>query len=141
MQENIVPVSIDLLNEGEFLKEVQEQFERAKDALLAHKVTYGERCRKAASTVDVSIHLEYDEKTGYHVVTQTKCKFPAPLPKVSFVKLRHDEDGQLGLFVEPNRVYDENPNQTLLCGRDGTGIDPQTGEASEAHTLRLTGSD
>lgn len=140
MNHDFVPVSIDLLNEGAFLKEVQDEFQAAKDALIAHVDEHGLRIKKATSVVTVEISIDYEDCDGggaYSITTHVKHKRPAPPARGSRVSRLAGDGGEIDLFVQPSGSRDESPMQGRLAQTDGTGLDPNTGLPSEERTLKI----
>lgn len=140
MISDLVPVDVTLLGEGEFIDDIQGQFDAAKQALLAHVAEHGHKIKKANASVSVEIEISYEDHDGcgtYNIRTQVKHKQPAPPARGSRVNRLVGDNGEIDLFCQTSGSREDSPMQGRLAQTDGTGIDPETGLPSEELTLRI----
>ncbi len=138
MNSDFTPVNIGLLSDGAFLDEVQQEFDEAKRALLNHIAMNKEKIIRAKASVNVTISLDYDVKGGISITTECKHKVPAlPARSSRVIPMADDTTGEIDLFVQKSGAFNGPPQQQRLCREDGTGINPESGEASPAHTIKV----
>ncbi len=141
MDVKYVPAEISHLSDGEFLSDMQREFNEAKDALLAHVATHEKYIRKAKVVMTAEIEVTADNCDGvwvYRARVQLQHKRPKPPARgANQLLCRVGEGGDLDLFVQPAGATEDSPLQGRFAKADGTGLDLQTGQPSEERTLKI----
>lgn len=128
-----VPLRLDLVDEGRFLVEANEDLEGLQRELIAYVGKHGkDRAKGAKAELTLRIVLKFDGKdpTDYSVLATSKKAVPARPPSVSKALGggRMDEEGRL--WVLASGSSGSTPKQGKLCTDDGREIDPVTGKAA-----------
>ncbi len=134
---NLIPVTVESLNYGNFISQMQDELDAAISGLVAHVVKHEMSIRKAAASVAVSVTISYD---GGKFGVEVDCKHKVPgKPKTSMglTPMPDADTGALELFAPKPGAFAGMGKQKVLAQADGTGVDLETQERSEAHTIKV----
>jgi len=125
-------LTIALIDEGEFLRDIDSALVDAQEGLLAHMDEYKEAAIGAKAKVTVEIELIKTEvEATVNVKAGIKIKLPGRLATVSIAMADEDATGRPRLLVPLSGSTSAPPKQSRLCTQDGRPIDPVTGEIIE----------
>lgn len=115
---NFVPLTLELIEEGEFIERVREKFREAQVALIDHVAQFGEEAKKAKAKVDVSIEISVASRKDNLFAIKPKVKLETPGHPVrataAFAVKEAGEDGQPMLFVRGSGSTQGDPSQMHL---------------------------
>lgn len=133
MATNFVPLSSRLIDEGEFIEDLDEELGNLQQTLAKYRRKYGDKALKAKAKLVVEIELQISsvEDQYYSVKTSMKTTEPRKPSSVSLAMEGETQDHKLALFVRASGSDDTDPRQTKFTTRDGRPIDPTTGEPFE----------
>ena len=125
-----VPLSVMLIDEGEFLGDLDLELQDLQEAVAKFRRVYGEKAKgaKAKLTIDIEIAIEDVDDDAYSVKTSMKATHPKRPASVSIAMGGETDDGKLALFVRKSGSDKTSPKQGKLATRDGRTIDPVSGE-------------
>jgi hypothetical protein len=123
-----VPLTCDLIDEGEFLTDLNQELAEIQQAISAFRKQYGEKAKdaKAKLTIDIEVKVENVDENFYSVKTTMKATHPKRPASVSIAMGGADDDGKMALFVRQSGSDDEHPRQMKLATRNGRIVDPET---------------
>ena len=122
----MIPLTLDGIEEGDFIAEANQELQRVQRQLIAHVRKFGERASGAEAEVTIKITLK-ELQTAFSIKTKVTGKTPARPVGISTAI---EADGVL--FMSPSGTHREKPSdqpgQSVLCTENGRAIDPVTGE-------------
>jgi len=134
------PIEMASIDEGDFLKTVNEDIRQADQALIAHGASYGAMAKgdKAVVTIKVAMKLDNPERGIYKLVASSTLTLPGRPPSETLATLEQNkETGELFIGVAASGSRVDSPRQATLATKDGVGLDPKTGQPSENLTLKF----
>ncbi len=126
-----VPLSIDGINEGEFVDDMNAALLEIQTSLINHVNRYEHKANKAKAQLTVTISLVCldSNNDSYACAAQIKKVVPAAPPSGSLVMSGVDEaTGKPCLICKSSGSNRTNPRQLQLCTEAGEEIDVETGE-------------
>lgn len=124
------PLSLDLISEGQFLRDLDEDLKDLQTKLALFQRKYGSDALKAVAKLKVTIALkvENDEAEGaFSITTSIESVEPKRPAEVSLAIGGVDDDNKLALFVRKSGSDETHPAQLKLTTNDGRIIDQETG--------------
>lgn len=131
MPTQFVPLTLELIDEGTFLADVNEEVADVQDQMAKFRKQYGPKSAKAKGklTIELEFSVEGDgEEDAFAVKSSIKTSLPKKPASVSLAMGGETEDGKLALFVRTSGSDKTHPQQLKLATQDGKAIDPDTGE-------------
>lgn len=113
----LVPLTLGLIEEGEFKLALDEHLLRAQAALIAHIEQWGERAGKAKASVEMTIELECASVDDgvFSITSRLKLKTPARPPRPTAAMSGYDKvQGQAVLFCRTSGTTPGDPRQTHM---------------------------
>lgn len=132
-----VPVELDLIDEGLFLKSINEELKAVMQQMIAFKKQHGSERSQGAKgilTIKVTVQFEGRDEDDFSIKGVITKQTPARPASLSVALQGEEQDGQPTLFVRQSGSSQDNPKQAKLCTKDGRTIDPDTGEVLEDNT-------
>lgn len=131
MAKKTVRLTLEKIEEGRLLDNINDEINDATKALIAHVRAHGpEATAKAKAEVCVKITIQKDgvEPTDYSLKGTITSKRPGRPSNVTRAMHEDEIDGEgLVLFVNIAGSSKDNPRQQKLATDDGRMIDPETG--------------
>ncbi|GAA5510022.1 hypothetical protein [Novipirellula caenicola] len=126
-----VPLSTKLIDEGEFVDELDEAITETMKGLVAFRRRHGDRSHKAKATITAKIEMVVTdvENGAYQINWKLDQSLPKRPAQSSFAVEGGTEDNSDALFVRTSGSDNSHPDQMKFATRDGRTIDPETGEA------------
>ena len=129
MATNFCQVDLAHIEEGDFIKECDEQFRDMQSKLINFVKTHD---RDSDATLVVKIKLQSNQKQSYFIITDIEQKLPrkpvnitTALPQIS------PADGEPCLFAQQTGTHEFDPHQLTLTTKDGRTVDKNTGEITQ----------
>ncbi len=124
-----VPLTADLIDEGQFLNDLDQELAEVQQAISVFRKAYGEKAKdaKAKLTIEIEVKVENVDENFYSIKTTMKATHPKRPASVSIAMGGADDDGKMALFVRQSGSDDEHPKQLKLATRNGRVVDPETG--------------
>ncbi len=117
----MVPLKLELLNEGLFLKEVESAFAELQTQALAYGAKYKKEAigKKSKLTIEIEMKHLSVELNDYSITTNTKKALPQP-PAITTRGIGDcDKDGAMILFVrQEGSGFDTPRQQTIPMGSE-----------------------
>lgn len=110
----LVPLTLELIEEGEFALALNEHLQLAQSDLIEHVEKWGERAGKAKAIVEMTIELECASVDDgvYAITPKLKLKTPARPPRATAAMSGYDKaQGQAVLFVRQSGSTPGDPRQ------------------------------
>jgi len=125
-----VPLNSRLIDEGEFLGDVDQELRELQVAISKFRRLYGEKAKdaKAKLTIEIEVKIEDCDEDAYSIKTTMKATHPKRPASVSIAMGGETEDGELALFVRTAGSDKTTPRQGKMFTQSGRTIDPITGE-------------
>ncbi|MEL6109854.1 MAG: hypothetical protein AAFU85_27915 [Planctomycetota bacterium] len=125
-----VPITLDLIDEGELKEQIEEGIAEAAKVLRAYRIKYGDDAKKAVASVKVKIGFCcVDPTQGLTAIVWdvdvARPKRPANLTSAMDM---YDAEGRPALLVKAGGSDDEDPRQMKFSTADGRDVDAETGE-------------
>lgn len=110
------PLTLDLIEEGEFRDAIDKAIQVAQHDLASHVAHWGERAGKAKAEVCATIKMECSssEDGVYSVEASLKIKAPSRPTRVTAAFSSQLSGGHLGLFVRGTGSTQGDPKQMHL---------------------------
>lgn len=118
-----VPLSSQLIDEGEFLQNLDIELADLQQVLAKYVEQHGEKALKAVAKLQIEITLKVEnvESDAYSVKTSIKSVQPKRPASVSMAIGGRDDDGKLALFVREMGSDESPPAQGKLFQTKGHG--------------------
>jgi hypothetical protein len=130
----MVPLQVELVEEGRFLAAINEQIALIQRELVGYVEKWGaEKCKgvKGSLKVELAMKFEGREETDWSIKGDIKKQVPLRPPSVSVALADHEQDGEPALFVLASGSSKSSPLQGVLCTEDGRTIDQKTGKVKK----------
>ncbi len=129
----MLPLTAELIDEGEMLEELDIELSKAQRLIEAFRKRWGDAALKAGVQLDLKIKFVcVDTNEGmYRTEWDMQIKRPKRPKSVSTAIASEDDLGNAALFVRSSGSDDGDPRQMKLATRDGRTIDPVTGAVDE----------
>jgi hypothetical protein len=116
-----VPLSAALIDEGEFLENLDIELADLQQVLAKYVAQHGEKALKAVAKLQIEIQLKVEnvESDAYSVKTSIKSVQPKRPASVSMAIGGRDDDGKLALFVREMGSDESTPAQGKLFQTKG----------------------
>lgn len=133
MAKQYVPLTVELVDEGLFLQQINEDLAKLQRELVKFRETYTERAAgsKGKLTIELTVCAEPKEKDLFSLKSSTKLALPSRPAHTSMAFAGESQDEQPCLLVRASGSTGDSPRQTVLTTRDGRIVDPETGAAKE----------
>lgn len=136
MAAKFVPLTLNLIEEGQFLEDLEEQLAEGQRKLIQFVEREGAKAKKSKAVLKIEIALSADdpENSAYTIKTAIKSTWPGRLNQVSLAVQEFTDDSQPALFVRSSGSDEDSPRQGKLFTRhdladDRRTLPPGTGEA------------
>lgn len=123
-------LSISLIDEGNFEKEIDDAVQKAAAGLLKYRKKHGKeltRGAKAEVTIKVTICADKQNDEAFFVKGVIQEKIPSRPPVVNMA-IADELDDNEELLMRASGGSHDTPRQGVLSTRDGETVDPMTGE-------------
>jgi hypothetical protein len=124
------PLSLDLISEGQFLRDIDEDLKDLQTKLALFHRKYGSDALKSVAKLKIVIALkvENDEAEGaFSITTSIESVEPKRPAECTLAIGGIDDDRKLALFVRKSGSDEHHPAQLKLTTADGRIIDQETG--------------
>jgi hypothetical protein len=124
MATQFVPLTGQLIDEGEFLGDLNLELAELQNAIVQFCRLHGEKSKGAVGKlqVEIAIKVENPDDQGYSVKTTMKSVQPKRPATVSLAMGGTGDDGRQALFVRKSGSDDTQPRQMKLATKDGRAI-------------------
>lgn len=132
MATKFAPLTLELIDEGEFLKQANQELVRIQGELRRYRAQHGDRAVKAKAklVMEVNLQCELSDDT-YSVKSLSKTTLPSLPPTVTMAMGGETQDEKDCLFVRKSGSTPDTPKQGVLTTKDGRTVNPETGEVIE----------
>lgn len=136
MTTKFTPLELNLIDEGRFMAQANNDLLDMERRLVRFMDTYGEKAKgaKAKMTIEISLAVEDPGDELVSVKAQIKKSIPASPASATLAMVAEDDKQQRCLFVRRSGSSATKPAQSVLSTEDGKTIDPDTGEP-----IKITG--
>lgn len=123
MATTFVPLSLDLIQEGQFVLDINTDLQELQRKLIQYVNKHGDAATKAKGklTIEILIGCANPEQEAYGIVTTITQSLPKRPPKASLAMSGEDQDGNLVLLVRNSGSDESNPEQGKLFKTHGEG--------------------
>lgn len=130
MATRLVPLTADLIDEGQFLQDINEDLRELQEKMAMFRRTYGSASAgaKGKLVIELEFKIENVDDDAYSLKSLIKTTHPKRPANVSLALGGEGDDGKLALFVRQSGSDSDSPEQMKLATRDGRTIDPATGQ-------------
>lgn len=131
MASKFKPMTLDKIDEGRFLKDVEDEMATAIERLIKFTKKFGPDLTKKAKAVlnaRITIVFEGRDENDFSIKAQVSHTVPSKPPSVSIAMAAPDDAEKDVLFVRASGSTEEHPTQGVLCTKDGKTVDVTTGE-------------
>ena len=134
---NLKQVCIESIDEGRFMRDVNEALENLQEQVIAFSDKHGVKAKnaKAKLTVEVIIGCVSPEDGAFAFGTQIKQSLPAPPARVTLAMAGNGDSKKPRLFARASGTGKDFPLQRVLCTENGQTVDPITGEILEEEAI------
>jgi hypothetical protein len=125
-----VPLELNLISEGVFVEDINDELQDLQTKLALFHRTYGEAATKATAKLMIEVVLRVenaDAEGAFSIKTGIKSVLPKRPSTVSIAIGGVNEDHKLALFVRSSGSDESHPKQLKLSTQDGRIIDQETG--------------
>lgn len=132
MADKFVPLTGQLLDEGEFMRDVNAELQDLQHALIMFVRQYREKAESATAKlqVEIAVKCESVDSEAFSIKCSMKATHPKRPSSVSMAMAGESDDaGKMVLFVRASGSDDMHPKTGKLFTRDGRNI--VDGEAVE----------
>lgn len=128
-----VPLTGQLIDEGEFIGDLNLELAELQDAIVKYCRLHGEKAKGAVAALDIKIAIKVEnvDDQAYSVKTSIKATHPKRPASISLAMGGTGDDGKQALFVRKSGSDESNPRQMKLATKDGRAIDLDTGVPAE----------
>ncbi len=132
----MVPLDLDLIDEGDFVKDLNTALLNMQSQLVNHAKIHGHKAKKAKAVVKAEITLVCldPEQDAYACVAQIKTTMPATPAVASMLMGGETQTGEPCLLCRKSGSTIDVPQQNALCTNDGRTVDPDTGEIEDGES-------
>lgn len=121
-----VPLELNLIDEGEFLREANFNLAKLQESLRHFRREHGEKSVGAKGKLVMEVVLSC-EKSGddvFGIKTQNKITLPTAPPSITVAIAGENQDGTPCLFVRQTGSSFDSPKQGIMATHDGEIVDP-----------------
>ncbi len=125
------PLTVDLIEEGRFIENVNRDLRDTIQRLIDHVKEHGVEASKGAKaelTAAITIRFDGLDESDFSIKTLTKKRLPGRPAHATKAVCVYDQ-GKPDLFVRASGSTDEDPRQQKLATQDGRAIDQESGKA------------
>lgn len=131
------PVTLEMVEEGRLLHDLEEQFRDLQAQLVGYVRQHGEISKGAKAKLALAVTLRVDHVPGdqcqddatYSITSDIRATLPVRPKRASIAMSAEDDYGQQRLFCRASGTTGgEHPRQRRLTTEDGDAVDPETGE-------------
>lgn len=125
-----VPLRAELIDEGEFLGNLDAELLQLQHQLALFRRQFCEKAKGSVAKLQIEVQLKIEDvdDEGYSIKTVMKTTLPKRPASVSLAMGGQTDDGKMALFVRKAGSDRNYPTQLKLATRDGRIIDRETGE-------------
>lgn len=129
----MVPLDLDLIDEGDFVKDLNTALLNMQSQLVNHAKIHGHKATKAKAVVKAEITLVCldPEQDAYACVAQIKTTMPATPAVASMLMGGETQTGEPCLLCRKSGSTIDSPQQKVLSTKDGRTVDTGTGEIED----------
>ena len=119
-----VPLTADLIDEGEFLADLDDELQALQQVLTTYAKSHGDKALKAKAklSIDIELSIQSVDDGAYAVKTTMKSMHPKRPASISLAIAGATDTGQMALFVRKSGSDVDDPRQQKLSTRDGRTI-------------------
>jgi hypothetical protein len=131
MARNYKPLALGLIDEGKFLKDVNDSISESVKKLLEYKKKYGkEAAIGSKAVINVKVTLQFDgiDEGDFSIKGQIGVALPSRPATVSKAIEEMNDAGEPTLFVRNTGSTEDSPRQGILTTKAGEVVDTNTGE-------------
>jgi hypothetical protein len=123
------PLSIDNIEEGDFVNEINRTLLDVQHKLAAYREKYGDKSKKATAELVVKIKLRIEEPDQdlFSIHTSLAPKVPLRPSRVTVATQAFDQDGRQALFVRKSGSDADDPRQGKMFDGKGRVVGQQSG--------------
>lgn len=129
------PLQVELIEEGRFLKELNEQLRKIQTEHVNFVRVHGpDKTKGSTSKINASITLKFeggDAGEMFSIKAEMSKKTPIRPAAVTAAIAGEEQDEVPALFVRACGSGKDDPRQGILATQDGRLVDPATGEVAE----------
>lgn len=127
------PLSIDNIEEGDFVNEINRTLLDVQHKLAAYREKYGDKSKKATAELVVKIKLRIEEPDQdlFSIHTSLAPKVPLRPSRVTVATEAFDQNGRPALFVRKSGSDEDDPRQGKMFDGKGRAIKQATGESDD----------
>jgi hypothetical protein len=133
MATKFVPLTIELISEGDLLKKGNAELRRLQQAMIDFMKEFGKDV-KASAKLSIEVSLVRDPKLGddsVAIIEKIKTTLPARPPGATLAIAGESQTDEPCLLVRTSGSSSDTPKQAVLCTEDGRDVDPETDEIRE----------
>ena len=121
MATTFVPLNASLIDEGEFVQNLDKELAALQKTLAAYVKEHGDKADKAVAklSVEISLKVQNVEGEAYSITTAMKTTIPKRPATVSLAIGGIDDDGSATLFVRQDGSDETRPEQGKLFKTHG----------------------
>lgn len=121
MATTFVPLSASLIDEGEFIENLDKELAALQKTLAAYVKEHGDKADKAVAklSIEISLKVQNVEGEAYSITTAMKTTVPKRPSTVSLAIGGIDDDGSATLFVRQDGSDESRPEQGKLFKTHG----------------------
>lgn len=131
---NMKRLSVELIEEGRLLDDVNEALAEVEDALIAYRERWGDAAaEKAKGVITLKLTVCCDDPANalYSVKGEVQTAAPKRPARTTIALQDFEQDGTAALFARASGTSHDSPRQKVLCTEDGRTVDPKDGEVLE----------
>ena len=121
MATTFVPLSSELIDEGEFIENLDKELAALQKTLASYVKEHGAKAEKAVAklSIEISIKVQNTESEAYSITTAMKTTIPKRPATVSLAIGGIADDGSATLFVRRDGSDETRPEQGKLFKTHG----------------------
>lgn len=133
MAAKFTPLTMDLIDEGDFQKQVQTDLRNLQAAMVNYAKKHRDRAEgsKGKLMIEITLVCDVPGDLAFSVKALTKTTVPNSPASFSVAMGESDDDDQPALFVRGSGSSKSPPQQGVLTTQDGRKVDAETGEVIE----------
>lgn len=130
MANEFVPLSLEKIEEGQFLEDANSALLQLQNILVKHVRRYGDNAKKAKAVLTLKVGLICidPERDMYAIAANTTTSLPSAPPFTDYLLPGKSEDGSDVLECRRSGATGDDPRQKVFATRDGRPVDLETGE-------------
>ena len=126
----LVPLEIDLIDEGQFVGNINKALCELQEKLIAHVKKYELRAARAKATIKAEIALVCldPEQDAYGCVASIKTTLPSAPATATMLMAGETQTGEDCLMCRKSGSSKDSPSQRVFLTENGDRVDTDTGE-------------